>query len=365
VKRRTRREWKEKEVVDAILDKPDDEIIDEEKETVRKLHQGNGAWTMQFFTPPVVANFIVQMLGVQPGATVLDPACGISPFARFLPETARYTGWEIQRREARISRLLYDGNTTIVDEDAYELWRDHEGVFDCVVGNPPFGLSTTYHDLHGLGLGKGKPKSEATFLEMSVRLAKPGGKVGIIVPGGICSAKGYLYLRDWLLRECFVLAVVDLPPEAFYFSGTKIGTHVLVLQRKPYPTENRGTDYHVFMAICENVGWDSRGRVSGQRCRRCGAQLHEDREPRFDDLDARVDECVECGERWARNDLAIILDAYLEHAAEWSCPVLPPPPPPKTLFDLGEVEGEQSRPRVHAVPAAQQAGVKADQLAFF
>jgi hypothetical protein len=42
-----------------------------------------------------------------------------------------------------------------------------------------------------------------------------------------------------------------------------VRTGVLVLRKKAVPSSDRGRDYQILMAVCEDVGWDSRGRPTG------------------------------------------------------------------------------------------------------
>ena len=45
--------------VDALLAKGVANLTDVEKEEIREFYRGDGDWTSAFFTPPVVADFVV------------------------------------------------------------------------------------------------------------------------------------------------------------------------------------------------------------------------------------------------------------------------------------------------------------------
>ena len=54
---------------------------------------------------------------------------------------------------------------------------------------------------------------EQLFIQRAVQWVRPGGKVGIVLPNGILSNPGPTdeAIRRWILRNCWVLASVELP----------------------------------------------------------------------------------------------------------------------------------------------------------
>lgn len=107
---------------------------------------------------------------------------------------------------------------------------------------------------------------EQLFVERCLRFLKPGGRMAIVLPDSILSNPGLTFLRQWVLRNAWVIASVDLPREMFARSDTHTKTSVLILQRftdeeKRLVSEmGRAPEYEVFMAIAEHVGWDLRGQ---------------------------------------------------------------------------------------------------------
>ena len=64
---------------------------------------------------------------------------------------------------------------------------------------------------------------------------KPGGRIGIVLPNGILSNPGPADegIRGWILRNCWVLASVELPVETFiHKAGVNILTSLLFLKKK-------------------------------------------------------------------------------------------------------------------------------------
>lgn len=155
---------------------------------------------------------------------------------------------------------------------------------DIVLTNPPFGTKLEIDDPRVLemyelarkwekredgtwwptGSYQKKIAPEVLFIERCWQFLKPGtGRLGIVLPDGILSNPDLEYVRAWILRNCRVLASVDLPVETFLpHTGTQ--TSMLFLERKPKMaglyTRISGAEetYPVFMAIAEKVGKDRR-----------------------------------------------------------------------------------------------------------
>lgn len=139
----------------------------------------------------------------------------------------------------------------------------------CAATNPPFGTKITVKDptiLRSFQLaqsgGRLIPRAPDTlFIEQNLRLLKPGeGRLAIVVPYQILSGPQALYVREWLLKQAHILAVVDLPPDTFQpHTGTK-GV-LLVVKRRKRPLINllELENESIFMAIPRWIGHDRRG----------------------------------------------------------------------------------------------------------
>lgn len=166
------------------------------------------------------------------------------------------------------------------------------GTFDIVASNPPFGSKIkiesevilsqyelarkwTYDGERHLWSPTPVLQSgmapEILFLERCVSLLKPGtGKLCIVLPDGILGNPDDEYIRYWLLKQCEVLALVDMPVELFL---PKVGmqTHLVFLRRKSTDEMNQESlsgapkDYPIFMAIAKKVGKDRRGNHTYKR----------------------------------------------------------------------------------------------------
>lgn len=239
------------------------ELTADEIEELKTSHTGyGGMWgdSKQYFTPSNVASFMVNLIpDLKDGSRILEFSCGAGALIKALYDrnpSIDVTGVEISKELASIASLCYP-QANIVHGDALSYLEEFEGSFDFVVGNPPFGQAPKIE-----GFKHAKRKHEEYFLELAVRSLKKGGEGVLLVPDGLLANKSSKPIREWLLNECYYRGTISLPPETFYFSGTQCKTSVIFFKKKD--SECTLKDYSVFMAICEDIGWDKKGRVRGE-----------------------------------------------------------------------------------------------------
>ncbi|QKW20939.1 N-6 DNA methylase [Kitasatospora sp. NA04385] len=84
-------------------------------------------------------------------------------------------------------------------------------------------------------LGKAKARSsrntETLFVERCIRLLKPGGRMGIVLPDGILNNPSMGWLREYAEGRARILAVVSVPQEVFASSKATVKTSIVFLQR--------------------------------------------------------------------------------------------------------------------------------------
>ena len=146
-----------------------------------------GAW----YTPPDLVDAIVSEVRRDFAPRhVLDPACGDGRFLDPFAATATVTGIDIDPRTAWTV-----GDSLTLD------WGDRR--FDAVVGNPPFLNQLSSHTSRG-GRSRfgGGPYADtaAEFLSLAVRLTRPGGRVGLVLPLSLLSTRDVAAIRDEVSR---------------------------------------------------------------------------------------------------------------------------------------------------------------------
>ena len=138
-----------------------------------------------------------------------------------------------------------------------------EGSFDVVLTNPPFGAQDNIpRILKHYDLGKGKTqKRETLLLERQIRLLRPGGRLAVVIPEGILSNKTRdRRLREYILQECVVKAVVRLPQDAFKMSEGAACTSVLfAVKKNPEDPDDRDQG-DIFFARAEYIGVSPSGK---------------------------------------------------------------------------------------------------------
>ena len=252
----------------------------------------------QFMTPPEVVNFMADIVlhdirNEDPQArssekhwTVVDPSCGVGSFLTAIYNRARYTDWLEQSRlrlfgQDKVERMvrlstinmeLFDaeehritlGNSLAVGSTLDEL----NGTVDIILTNPPFGArfqsGSIWKDCRqntpffsSLRRHPSTIDSELLFIDRNLELLAPGGRLLIVVPDGVVSAKGTAaLLRSHIAKVATIRGIVELPSVTFAQAGTRTKTSILYLQKGRNKTEKS-----CFLAICKGLGF----RVSSRK----------------------------------------------------------------------------------------------------
>ncbi|MBM4464082.1 MAG: hypothetical protein FJ014_00695 [Chloroflexi bacterium] len=289
----------------------------------------------QFFTHRNIVEFTVQMIGIDENMVVYDPACGSGGFlimcAKLIREQLKayqpplsqdavahrlqaysrrcLIGTEINERTARVARLNllmhgldYANIFTVNALKAEETGNEHllslirEGTIDVIFANPPFaGYEKDPSVLAKFQLGqngRGQVVSvtrEVLFIERIIRLLRPGGVAGIVIPQGIFSNRNLAHVRDYIRQHTQILAIIELPDWAFIPSGTSVrGSLLFVRKMEPPPPS-----YNIYMKRVEHIGFTSTGRPDDQNDFDITLDEFKARQPRYmvsiSDIQDRID----------------------------------------------------------------------------
>ena len=278
------------------------------------------------FTPRPVVDMCVKMLNPTPGESMIDPAAGTGRFpihtvfkmtgtsflhAKLPTEAQAYAckvfGIDFSETAVRVARVLNlmaeNAETNILPMNVldYERWDDipenqrswcrvyGEGFqrlkalraaadgnrcfnFDILMGHPPFGgpvKESRLLDQYKLGSqetrnpSQHRVKREALFIERSLDLLKPGGRMAILLPQSFFNTIADKSIRNFVAAHARILAVVGLHANTFK-PGTSLKTSVLFLQKwnddpEMGPLCSRVEDYPTFLASSEQSGKDNTG----------------------------------------------------------------------------------------------------------
>lgn len=248
----------------------------------------------QFFTPKSIVRCMVSIIAPQACAKVVDPACGTGGF---LVETAAY--WDENNLEhgnlvgidkdsdlyvlsSALTQLISPEKSTILNANSLdiELLRKSNScnsIFDadCVLTNPPFGAKIPIKDqsiLEQYELGfnwefskeenrwfktkslKGSEDPQTLFVELCVKLLKPNGVLGIILPEGVFGNSRSGHVLDFLRSNGEIFALIDCPRTSFQ-PGTDTKTNILFFRKG-----DDASNGSVKIAVALNCGHDRRGR---------------------------------------------------------------------------------------------------------
>lgn len=130
---------------------------------------------------------------------------------------------------------------------------------DLIFNNPPFGAEyniknfigdKNYSIINKIHVGSSNINSELVVLDRCISLLKPNGRLVIVVPDSVVSAKGiYEEFRTELMKSCDIKAVLELPAVTFAQAGTRTKTVIIYLQKKIAEYKE------IFMGVCNDVGY--------------------------------------------------------------------------------------------------------------
>lgn len=245
------------------------------KESISKKNWG------QYFTPLKVVSAIVDMVEIKEGMKICDPACGVGKFLlepvlkkieRFYPVIDNKMAPKIELygydkgfdHDEQKTIILAKANMLIYFSD---IIKENPGLsgqfselfnktfllktnsilgtlsdpivdkFDLILTNPPYvtsGSSNLKEEVLKSGLDDHfKTNSlgvEGLFLEWIIRALKPGGKAFIVVPDGLFIRKYDMEMRSFIMKECYVDAIISLPIKTFFTTNKK--TFILAITKK-------------------------------------------------------------------------------------------------------------------------------------
>jgi type I restriction enzyme M protein len=250
----------------------------------------------QFFTPKSIVRCMISVISPHAGSKVVDPACGT---AGFLTETASF--WAKKKMlkgkligidkdsdlfvlasaltELAAPQYSHMLNMNALDFNALSQLDESSSPLnaDYVLTNPPFGAKIPIkekeilcqYDLgHNWEHSKSLDRWEKTkqlrasqdpqtlFIELCVKLLKPKGLMGIILPEGAFGNSSTGYVLDYLRANGEIFGLIDCPRTSFQ-PGTDTKTNILFFKKS-----EQANNANVKIAVALACGHDRRGRTS-------------------------------------------------------------------------------------------------------
>ncbi|PTX59578.1 type I restriction enzyme M protein [Melghirimyces profundicolus] len=201
----------------------------------------------EFFTPIHIGTLLAALLSPKEGS-VYDGAAGSGGFLieaakQAQPQPVKLYGQEVNRRTYGICKQnfilhgLYDAKVKKGDTIREPQWADGFQLkrFDYVLMNPPFSLRNwgqreAGQDPYGrfqYGIPSGIG-SDLAFVQHALSSLKDQGKAAIVIPMGVLFRGGAdQQIRQALLEEDVIDAVISLPPNLFYNTGIPVAILIL------------------------------------------------------------------------------------------------------------------------------------------
>ena len=268
----------------------------------------------EFFTPRNVVQIAIKIANPRPQQTICDPACGSGGFLIYAMKHVwdvmeRSPQWrgssEIKEHKRRMAASSFfgidketdlvkiakahmaiagDGRSNIVHENSLHSAEEFDGEakthfvednqfrqFDVITTNPPFGTkakveiaeSAIFELGHKWRNRDDKWEKTSTackrdpyilFVERCLNMLKNGGVLGIILPETVFHGKSLGYLRQYILKNNNIIAIVDLPHNTVR-PHCNAKTCLLVLS-KNMPQQDQ-----IVMATPDEMGHDHTGRT--------------------------------------------------------------------------------------------------------
>lgn len=261
----------------------------------------------QYFTPRELVQTMLAIVGQRKivnaiisgsGIKILDPACGTGGFLVFLMQdsleqiTKMYDARDITRntfdnaKKAIKEEIFYgsdanegvaasakmnmiiagDGHTNIQHEDSLSKaavnWNIESPDCDLILTNPPFGtsetesLSSSDYEQFDIRSGKG----QHLFLQKMVLSLKPGsGEFCTVIDEGVLNTESAASLRKWLMVQCRLKAVFNLPSETFKPNKINVKSSLLYFERREQPDSDFEDIYKVTVCKLESLGYYGSG----------------------------------------------------------------------------------------------------------
>ncbi|WP_285731992.1 N-6 DNA methylase [Nocardiopsis sp. ATB16-24] len=204
-------------------------------------------------TDPVLARWMAELGGIDEGTKVAVPACGVGTLLVAALARGATEGFAQDRdpfawRVATTRLHLGHGNAVCLT-DAEDSLRDEDvpyGRFDVVLCDPPFRDREWGHEeladdprwVYGV-----PPRSEGelAWVQHCLSLARPGGRVVVLLPASVSYRPSGRRIRASLLRAGALRAVLEVPREG---PAQAAGRQVWILIR---PQEGADTDGRILL----------------------------------------------------------------------------------------------------------------------
>lgn len=256
----------------------------------------------QYFTPRELIKMMSLLVGEDKivnsvisnnPVKILDPACGTGGFLVFLMQDAlkklleKYNAREITYETylngtkkikeelfygsdankgvaaaAKMNMIIAgDGHTHIRHEDSLSInaenWNVKEPTYSIIMTNPPFGTSEsdslTKRDREQFSVSSSK--GQYLFLQKMVSCASVHGEICTVIDEGVLNTRSGKELREFLLKNCYIRAIISLPLETFKPNKINVKSSILYLEKRVSPDYDLEDNYKIPFCKIDSLGY--------------------------------------------------------------------------------------------------------------
>lgn len=260
----------------------------------------------QYFTPRELVQAMSALVGrkkivnsIISGSSikVLDPACGTGGFLVYLlQESISQLQEKLQNREitkstfdsavkklkekaffgsdanegvaasAKMNMIIAgDGHTNIQHEDSLANssinWSSSQPDCDLIMTNPPFGTSEgdslTPSDMRQFDVSSSK--GQYLFIQKMINSTVAGGEILTVIDEGVLNTESGKELRKFVLQNCKLICVVNLPNETFKPNKINVKSSLLYLEKRETPDIDFEDKYYVTICQFDSLGYQGSG----------------------------------------------------------------------------------------------------------
>jgi type I restriction enzyme M protein len=158
-----------------------------------------------------------------------------------------------------------DGHTNIQHEDSLSInaknWNITTPNCDLILTNPPFGTSEsdslTSKDISQFDVST--TKGQYLFIQKMIKSTVSGGEICTVIDEGVLNTDSGRFLRKYILQQCKLVAVVNLPYETFKPNKINVKCSLLYLVKREVPDIDFEDDYKVTVCQLNSLGYYGSG----------------------------------------------------------------------------------------------------------
>lgn len=256
----------------------------------------------QYYTPRVIAEYIISQLNIKEDSKILDPACGCGSFLLTVFDLFKNKygmeflnniyGVDINEDAAEMTRIcLYlrssfndncidiikrnikVGNSIVKNKEICKNGFDWylefnnvmcEGGFDFIIGNPPYVTISKYHDFDlsesiYKKIVNGSVNAASLMIGRSLELLKKNGILAFLLPKSILHVNSYNKLRKYIIKNTDILQIFDLGSKFKDVRGEQV---ILIIKKKMPLLKNK---IRINTTICKDEELSSQPSITIQQ----------------------------------------------------------------------------------------------------